>query len=441
LKRSKIKISVIGLWHQGIVTAACLSEAGYNVIGIDSDSKIIKNLNSTITPVFEPGLDLILAKQIKKKRLTFRNNFSLIKNADLIILAHDTQIKNNDEIKLKKVHDDIQNIIPHLRPKQVLHVTSQVPVGTCNFISNVINKKIKFFNNIAYTPENLRLGQAIYRYKNPSLPIIGVSNNYTFNYLKKIYKIFSDDWKKTDLKTAEITKHGLNTFLAMSITYANEIGNLCDKLGIDGHEVGKLLKIEPRIGRFAMLRPGMGFAGGTLARDVKTLINLSKNLSIKTPLINSIMISNVMQNNLPIKILKKIFKNKLQGKRVLVLGLTYKSNTSTLRRSVSLQIIKKLISNKVKVSSYDPMASRFEIAKHKFLNFHENIFEAVKNIDAIIVSTPWNNFLNLDLKKIKNLMKNNIFVDICDLFNGSEVIKKGFDFYSIGNNSSFRKII
>ena len=112
-----------------------------------------------------------------------------------------------------------------------------------------------------------------------------------------------------------------------------------------------------------------------------------------------------------------------------------------MRRSVSLQIIKKLISNKVKVSSYDPMASRFEIAKHKFLNFHENIFDAVKNIDAIIVTTPWNNFLNLDLKKIKNLMKNNIFVDICGLFNGSEVIKKGFDFYSIGNNSSFRKII
>lgn len=441
MRNNKSTIAVIGLWHQGIIAAACLSEVGYNVIGIDSDIKIIKKLNSGKSPIFEPGLDLLLKIQMNKNFLRFENNFSFIKKTDLIILAHDTPVKNNDQTELKKIYQDVKKIIPYLKDRQILHITAQLPVGTSDFILKEIRKKNRFFSNIAYSPENLRLGQAIDRYKNPQLPVIGVLNDYTFNFLKNIYLNFSKNWQKTDLKIAEFLKHGLNTFLAMSVTYANEIGNLCDKLGVDGHEVGRLLKIEPRIGKYAMLRPGMGFAGGTLARDVKTLLNFSKKLSVKTPLISGIWKSNTLQNNLPINILKEIFNNKIKRKKILVIGLTYKPDTSTLRRSLSIQIIKKLIRYKVYISSYDPKASRLEIKKYNFLNFYENIFEAAKNADAIIVSTPWKQFLNLDLKKIKNCMSGNIFIDISGLYDGKHVINKGFDFYSIGNMSVFRKTI
>lgn len=274
----KINVVVVGLWHQGIVAAACLADKGYSVIGIDSSSDIVKKLSSGKSPIYEPGLDNLIIKGIKKKSLCFVNNFNVIQDCQYVLLAHDIPVNRYDEVNLKKFFDDVHAIRPFIK-NQIIHITAQLPAGTSNEILKLIKKKNSNFNNIAYSPENLRLGFAISRYQNPPLPVIGTNDDRTFQKLSLLYKPFSKHWEKTDLLSAEFLKHALNTFLATSITFANEIGNITDAMGANGFEVGRLLKLEPRIGKHAITRPGMGFSGGTLARDLKALLNFSKKIN------------------------------------------------------------------------------------------------------------------------------------------------------------------
>ncbi len=432
----KIDVVVVGLWHQGIVAAACLADKGYNVVGLDSSINIIKKLSFGKSPIYEPGLDNLIIKGIKKKKLIFTNDFNVTQNAKYVLLAHDIPVNNYDEVNLKNFFNDIHTIAPFIR-NQILHITAQLPAGTSNEILKLINKKNSNFKSIAYSPENLRLGHAISRYQNPPLPVIGSNDDRTFQKLSLLYKPFSKRWEKTDLLSAEFLKHALNTFLATSITFANEIGNITDAMGANGYEVGRLLKLEPRIGKYALTRPGMGFSGGTLARDVKALLNFSKKNELNSNLLKGIWKSNKNQNLQPIKIINQVFKQTPINKKVAILGLTYKADTSTLRRSLSIDIIKKLTVLGYKVSSYDPKADRKELKKHPSANFSESLNDVFKNADLILAITPWKDFLNLDFAAIRKLVKNNYFFDISGQFEKEIIEKHNFKFLSIGSGSVY----
>jgi len=359
----------------------------------------------------------------------------VIKNVKFILIAHDTPVDKNDNSDLTSIFNDLHKILPFIK-HQYIHITAQLPAGTSFKIMEAIQKNKKNFKRIAYSPENLRLGQAIERYLNPPLPVIGTNDNNTFNALSNLYSSFSKNWEKTDLLSSEFLKHALNTFLATSITLANEIGNITDLMGANGHEVGRLLKLEPRIGKKAMLRPGMGFSGGTLARDVKSLMLFSKDINLNTPLLNGLWKSNKNQNLLPVNIINRIFKNKDKSKvKISILGLTYKPETSTLRRSLSLEIIKILINSGYNVSSFDPMADRIEIRKYNNIGFNESINECVKNANMILSITPWASFKELNFKQIKKLTSDNYFFDISGLFDKKFINKFGFKFLSIGDGS------
>jgi UDPglucose 6-dehydrogenase len=426
------KIAIIGLWHQGIVASACLSGLGYKVVGISSSKKFISDLSSCKLPIYEPGLTNLIRLGLKKKLLNFSTDYKQIKDVDFILVAHDIPVNNKDEIDLRFFFKDINLAIPFIN-KQITHITAQLPAGTCHKVKKLISKRLKMYNYIAYSPENLRLGTAIERYKNPYLPVIGTDNNYVFKKLKKLYSPFHKKWYKTDIISAEFLKHSLNTYLATSITLANEIGNLVYRMGGNGHEIARLLKLEPRIGNKALLTPGMGFSGGTLARDVKVLTNLSRINKLKSPLLNNLYISNKLQNSLPINIIKTIFDNKYRrgGGKILVLGLTYKPGTSTLRRSVSIDIIKKLKSRGFRVSSYDPKASMIEIKKLKNINYYKSLDKASQNVDLIVCITPWQEFLKIDFKKLKKKVKRNLFFDISGLFSKTFIEKRGFKYISL----------
>ena len=429
-------IVVIGLWHQGIVAAACLASKGYQVSGLDSSRNVIEKLSLGRSPIYEPDLEKLIQDGIKKKKLIFSNDFKIIENANFIILTHDTPVNNNDVVDLSSIFNDVDKMLPYIK-NQILHITAQLPAGTSNTILKIINKKNKKFKNIAYSPENLRLGQAIDRYQNPPLPVIGTNDKYTFQKLSELYTPFSKHWEKTDLMSAEFLKHALNTFLATSISLANEIGNITDAMGANGYEVGRLLKLEPRVGKYALTRPGMGFSGGTLARDLKALLNFSKENNINSNLLNGVWRSNKNQNIQPIKIINKIFNNSHGLKKIAILGLTYKEGTSTLRRSISLEIINKLNKLGYKVSSYDPKADRKELGKYKNIGFSESLDEVVSNADLILSITPWKEFLSLNFASIRKKVKQNYFFDISGQFDKKMIEKHKFKFLAIGNGTVY----
>jgi len=373
------KVLVAGLWHQGIVAAACLADWGYSVTGIDFDGKKIGNLNSGKAPIFEPGLDDLIVSGLLSGKLVFSTGQSeQINRAEIILISHDTKVNDLDESDLAEVFQSVEFIIPHLSDGVIIHVTAQVPVGTCDAFSSLIKlsrPNLKF--SIAYSPENLRLGEAIKLYQTPMLPVIGANEKCTFELLSEFYSKAGVDWQYCSLRTAEMLKHALNTFLGLSIAFANELGNLCDEFGVDGHRLAHLLKLEPRIGAKAMLKPGLGFSGGTLARDIQTLRHLGKKSGIGTTLLDGLWEANIKHNRIVVERLVNHFNGSLTGMVICVLGLTYKPGTSTLRRSAALELIGDLTRFGAKVKASDPAADRHELQNLSGFQFFEKSLDAL----------------------------------------------------------------
>ena len=232
----------------------------------------------------------------------------LSRDAPCVLIMFDTPVNERDESDLSEVLETAAEIAPELENGVVLYVTAQVPVGTCDQIAQRVRESNPSLNfGIAYSPENLRLGQAIDRFLHPALPVIGSDDRATFDRLEPLLSLFNVKWERVNLRTAEMTKHALNAFLATSICFANELGNLCDEVGADGQRIAEVLRLEPRIGSKAMLFPGLGFAGGTLARDMQTLKSLGDRSALETPLLDGAWESNRQQNQLVLRKLKKAF--------------------------------------------------------------------------------------------------------------------------------------
>ena len=431
----KKKVAVIGLWHQGIVGAACLADWGYDVLGADTSNVTIENLNQAKAPLFEPGLDDLLFKSISSGNLKFTTNAAeAVQNRSFVILMHDTPVDENDCSDLSVVFKAIEEITPTLTDGVTIHITAQVPVGTCDeIIMRIKNVRASLKFTLAYSPENLRLGQAIERFRKPPLPIIGSDDATAFQRLEELYGPCGVAWQTCNLRTAEMSKHALNSFLAMSITFANELGNLCDEVGADGHRLAELLRMEPRIGSKSMLFPGLGFSGGTLARDMQTLRGLGDKFDIDTPQLDGAWKSNRQQNNLVVRQLKKHLGITLKGKKICLLGLTYKPDTSTLRRSAAMGVIADLVNEGAEISTSDPRADRNELNSYKGFSFFNEPLDAAKNADALVLMTPWPDYKILDFISLKSAMSGSLIFDTANLWKVEEVISAGFKYLDIGS--------
>jgi UDPglucose 6-dehydrogenase len=428
-----MKICVLGLWHQGIVGAACLAGLGCSVVAADHDTKRIALLNKGKTPLFEPGLDQLIEKGLGSGKLTFSSDvYGSVEGCSFVLIMFDTPVNEHDESDLSEVLATAAEIAPMLEAGVVLYVTAQVPVGTCDQIVQRVrenNPSLSF--GIAYSPENLRLGQAIDRFLHPALPVIGSDDRATIDCLEPLLSLFNVKWERVNLRTAEMIKHALNAFLATSICFANELGNLCDEVGADGQRIAEVLRLEPRIGSKAMLFPGLGFAGGTLARDMQTLKSLGDQSALETPLLDGAWESNRQQNKLVLRKLKKAFAD-LANVQVAVLGLTYKPDTSTLRRSAALEIIADMVREGMRVSAHDPKADRTEIATHASFCFFEDVYAAVKGADVLIVLTPWLEYKSLDFSQILQLMSGPLLIDTANLLDAHQLQDLGFKYLGIG---------
>ncbi|MFC1943365.1 UDP-glucose dehydrogenase family protein [Chloroflexota bacterium] len=426
-------VCVIGIWHLGCVVSACLADFGCSVIGVDKDSNKVKNLNSGIPPLFEPGLQELITDNIKLGRLSYTTNLSqAVRGARYVLITFDTPVNEQDEVDLSEIIDTASELSTCLENDSIIIVSSQVPVGTCEQIESKIkqhNSSLSF--DIAYSPENLRLGQAIECFKVPERIVIGADDDSTLDKVEALFNVINAPKLRMNLRSAEMTKHALNAFLATSISFANEIANLCDEIGADALKVATALRTEGRIGGRLPLFPGLGFAGGTLARDLKVLKKLGIQYDYETPLINGVLRVNELQNGIVVRKLEKIY-GQVRNLTIGILGLTYKPGTSTLRRSAALEIIKDLITEGATVKAYDPKADPAEIQQHREFEFCCDPYALAKGADALVIVTEWPEFKNLNFDLIKLTMKKPVLIDTKNMLDDEQMLEKGFLYLGVG---------
>src|SRR5271154_2213841 len=348
LRNAQMKIVVLGLWHLGSVTAACVAKH-FQVVGLDFDGANVTKLNSGRAPLLEPGLDELISTDLAAKKLSFTSDAKIAcANAEILWLTYDTPVNDNDESDIESVLANLRRALPHLTKGALVLISAQLPVGTCA----KLEKEFPQFH-FACSPENLRLGKAIDSFEKAERVIVGIRDDAKKTLLEKSFAPFTPQIIFMRTESAEMVKHALTSFLALSITFINEIARLCEHTGADAKEVSIGLKSEPRIGPKAYLGPGGPFAGGTLARDVVTLTKLAEANGEKISVIPAIKQSNDLHRGWAFRRLQSRLGD-LRGKKIAVLGLTYTTNTDTLRRSAAVELCKQLLDSGAKVSASDP---------------------------------------------------------------------------------------
>jgi len=427
------KVCVVGIWHLGSVVSACLADLGYRVIGVDKDSKRVRNLNKGVPPLFEPGLAELIKKNLESKRLSYTTGLeSALKGAKYVLITFDTPVDARDEVDLSEIFKTSAELGRYLEDGSVVIVSSQVPVGTCEKMASVIaSQKPSLSFGIAYVPENLRLGQAIERFRHPEMIVIGSDSVAVQAKVEELFSVVRAPKLKVNLRTAEMIKHAINAYLATSISFINEVANLCDEVGADAVKVAEAMRLDSRISPKAPLRPGLGFAGGTLARDLKVLQKLGGKVGYQTHMIDSVLRVNQEQNRIVAKKLLKMHGS-LRNLTVGILGLTYKAETSTLRRSASLEIIRDLTDGGARVKAYDPKADPREVEIHGEFEFCSDPYAVASGSDALILMTYWPEFKELDLSRIKSLMRKPIVIDAQNMLDSEQMIQMGFDYLGVG---------
>ncbi len=420
-------VAVLGLWHLGCVTVACCAKH-FQVAGLDFDEENVKKLNSGKAPLLEPGLDELIAAGIASKRLLFTTDpKTACANADVLWVCYDTPVNENDESDVEFVLTNLRNAIAYLPQGALVLISSQLPVGTCA----KLEKEFPQFS-FACSPENLRLGKAIDSFEKAERVVVGIRGESKKALLEKLFAPFTPQILFMRVESAEMTKHALNSFLALSITFINEIARLGERVGADAKEVSLALKTEPRIGPRAYLGPGGPFAGGTLARDVVTLTKLAQAEGEKISVIPAIKSSNDLHRGWAFSRLQSCLGD-LRGKKIGILGLTYKTNTSTLRRSAALELCARLLDAGAIVSAFDP-AVRSLPAEFKAVSLKDNVAGVLKAADAAVVCTEWPQFRQADWPNIVALMRAKIVVDANRFLENELKTIPGIRHFSVGRS-------
>jgi UDPglucose 6-dehydrogenase len=391
-----MKICVLGLWHLGIVTAACLASVGHKVIGLDFQIETIENLQKGIPPIFEPGLENLLSQGLTKGNLHFTANiYDATKQSDIVWVTYDTPVDEDDRADVEFVLKNIIKVFPFLEKATTILISSQLPVGTTrkleeNYKTNFPDKPISF----SYSPENLRLGKAINVFTNPDRIIVGVRSQADKEKLTSLLAPFTENIVWMSVESAEMTKHALNAFLATSVTFINEIATICEKVGADAKEVELGLKSESRIGPKAYLAPGNAFAGGTLARDIAFLRELGLQCNSPTHLLSAILTSNDRHKQWAQHKLQDLFGD-LREQTIAIWGLTYKPGTDTLRRSSAIELCKWLVLQGAKVQAHDPAIKILPPEFASRILLCPTPDSALAGAVALVITTEWPDYLKL----------------------------------------------
>ena len=384
-----MKLAVYGLWHLGSVTAACLAEAGFATLGLDSDSATIGTLTRGVPPLFEPGLEKVIRAGLASGRLGFTTDAAAVTDCGIVWVTFDTPVGEDDRADDQAVMRAVERLFPHLCDGAVVLISSQLPVGSTRtleiaFAAVAAGRTVSF----AYSPENLRLGKAIEVFTRPERIIIGIRDDYARSVLEPVLARFCAELIWLSVESAEMTKHALNAFLATCVTFMNEIATVCERVGADAAEVETALRSEPRIGKRAYIRPGGAFAGGTLARDVMFLNAIGSRHGLTLPLLGGIIPSNQRHRQWPLDQLT-VRLDGLAKRRVAVLGLTYKPDTDSLRRSAAIELCRQLVGAGAVVIVHDPAAEPLPDDLATDVTRVDSAAAALDHADALVVATEW----------------------------------------------------
>jgi UDPglucose 6-dehydrogenase len=399
-----LNIAVVGLWHLGCVTAACCSRH-FQVVGLDLDASVVEPLRRGKPPLYEPGLEERLREGLERGRLCFTTDpREACASADILWLTADTPVDERDAPDVNSVLETLRRCLPHLGPGALVLISSQLPAGTCRLLETEFPQV-----DFACSPENLRLGKALEAFEKPERVVVGLRDDKNKARLARLFQPFTSNilWMRTE--SAEMVKHGLNAFLALSITFINELAALCEKNGADAREVAAGLKSDPRIGPKAYLGPGGPFAGGTLARDVVTLTRLSETLGESIHVIPAIKRSNDHHRGWALRRLRERL-GPLPEKNVAILGLTYTPHTDTLRRSAAVELSRDLLEAGCRVRAYDPAVKILPTGLER-VRLESDLRPALEGADAAVVCTEWPQIREASWPELAGLMKRPLLVD------------------------------
>ena len=444
-----MNITIVGTGYVGLVTGTCFAETGNNVFCVDIDSEKVKKLKMGIVPIYEPGLDILLERNIKVGRLKFTTELKeAVINSRLIFLCLPTPQDSDGSADLQyvlKVADDLGKMFkedPGMGFKVIVN-KSTVPVGTSEKVKNAIKKNAPDYEfDIASNPEFLREGMAVDDFMKPERVVVGTSNSKSKELMEQLYEPFVRSGNPIyfmDEKSAEVTKYAANSFLATKISFMNEIANLCEITGAEVDKVRIGVGSDSRIGK-RFLFPGIGYGGSCFPKDVIALINTANENKYDFKILKSVHEINKNQILRFYDKIEKYYKGNLTGKTFALWGLAFKPNTDDVREAPSISLVQKLLEKKVKVKAYDPAA--METTKKILgdrIEYCKTPNAALENSDALIIVTEWNEFRTPDYQLIKKTLKEPVIFDGRNLYDLSKMEELGFTYYSIGRKAIISK--
>lgn len=436
-----MKVIIVGTGYVGLVTGACLAEVGTRVTCIDIDQEKIERLRQGILPIYEPGLEEIVERNIQNNRLTFSTDLSTaVVDADIVFIAVGTPSDEDGSADLKYVLKVAEEIGRSIQQYAVVVTKSTVPVGTSEKVRAVIQSEltkraVDVPFDVASNPEFLKEGDAVKDFLKPDRIVIGIDNDTSKDILEALYEPFVLNGHQVlfmDITSAELTKYAANAMLATRISFMNDMALLCDKLGADINEVRRGMGTDPRIGD-KFLNAGVGYGGSCFPKDIKALINTGKTSGHPMRILEAVEVVNDDQKCVLFNRINAFYNHDLEGKKIAIWGLSYKPNTDDMREATSLVIIGKLLQAGAQVAVFDPIAmDRAKEILGDTVTWCSNVYDTVEDADAIALVTEWNEFRLPDWDKIKSLVKGHVVFDGRNIYNKSNIKKMGFEYFGIG---------
>jgi len=429
-----MNISVVGSGYVGLVTGACFADLGNKVICVDNDEAKIKSLKKGKIPIYEPGLEELIKRNVKEGRLSFSSGIKeAVAKSAVIFICVGTPPKDNGEADLSFVEHVSRDIARSMSSYKLIVEKSTVPVNTGEWVEHTIkvyNKRgVKF--DVASNPEFLREGSAIEDFMHPDRVVLGVKSAKAREILTELYKPLKSEIVVTDIKSAELIKHASNSFLAMKISFINAVSNVCDSLDADISEVARGIGLDRRIGK-SFLNAGIGFGGFCFPKDLGAFIRIAEKAGYDFGILREVVRVNDAQKEQLIKKVEGLIWN-LQNKTIGVLGLSFKPDTDDIRYAPAIDIISMLEKEGAKIKVYDPAAMpKAKQVLSKEVKFCKDAYEVARASDCLIVATEWNEFKELDFKRVKKLMRQAVIVDGRNIYEPAEIKKLGFKYFGMG---------
>lgn len=442
-----MKVSIIGTGYVGLVTGACLADVGNQVLCLDVDETKIQQLKNGIIPIYEPGLEDIVARNIAQGRLHFTTNIQeSVHFGKIQMIAVGTPPGEDGSADLQYIKTAAKNIGELMTESKIVINKSTVPVGSGDLVKKTIQTELKNRNltlrvDIVSNPEFLKEGAAIEDFMRPDRIIVGTDSTDVAEEMKSLYAPFQRNHDKMilmDVRSAELTKYAANAMLATRISFMNDLSRLADALGADIEWVRKGIGSDPRIGS-QFLYPGVGFGGSCFPKDVKALLHMGNDNNINLAVLEGVELTNRTQKTYFVEKVLRRFNNQLSGKTLAIWGLAFKPNTDDVREAPSIDIINQLIRAGSKIQAYDPVATNEAqkvLKSTDKIKFCKKATETLEGADALLVITEWTEFRALDFQTMKSLMKGHIIFDGRNIYNSKEVTKNGFEYFGLGRPSN-----